>query len=138
MPAGTSNSKTATDPSDSSPSIRNRIASGPTVIGSRVLVVIVLAPSIGWSSDLTVHAILRSVKSLYEWQEKRDPLASASAPEQVIPRRSACRVVAALNSRPSDADVTLGRRHSDAGAVLWFCRVIRGRGDRLQLHQQVT
>src|SRR5215213_6484170 len=98
MPAGTSNSKTATDPADRSPSIRNRIASGPTVICSRVLVVIVLAPSIGWSSDLTVHSILRSVKSLYEWQEKRDPSASASAPEQQPAQR-----------RPRDA-----RPHADS------------------------
>src|SRR5215216_1430322 len=87
MPAGTSNSKTATDPADRSPSIRNRIASGPTVIGSRVLVVIVLAPSIGWSSDLTVHAILRSVKSLYEWQEKRDPLTSGQRARAGNPTR---------------------------------------------------
>src|SRR5215217_4429578 len=128
MPAGTSNSKTATDPADRSPSIRNRIASGPTVIGSRVLVVIVLAPLIGWSSDLTIHAILRSVKSLYECRR--------SATHRRQPARLS-------NSRPSDAGVTLGRRrladeHSDAGAVLWFCRVIRGRDDRLQLHQQVT
>src|SRR5215212_9777311 len=87
MPAGTSNSKTATDPADRSPSIRNRIASGPTVIGSRVLVVIVLAPLIGWSSDLTVHAILRSVKSLYEWQEKRDHRRQPAPEQQPAQRR---------------------------------------------------
>src|SRR3954451_12533255 len=46
MPAGTSNSKTATDPFDCSPSSRNRIANCPTLISSRVPVVIVCSSSL--------------------------------------------------------------------------------------------
>jgi hypothetical protein len=41
-PAGTSNSNTATDPADCSPSSRKRIAISPTMISSRVLAVICL------------------------------------------------------------------------------------------------
>jgi hypothetical protein len=47
-PAGTSNSKIATDPADCSPSTRKRIVISPTLISSRVLVVILLLLSPSW------------------------------------------------------------------------------------------